>query len=415
MFENIDKKKAILLTILIIAIIGVGYFLYWLWKPTVPLPIDNNNVGPSGNFPITNDGSIPIIDNTNNVLPIINGQVPGSGDQPDEIAQGDITATRSIIKDPAKAPSLTSGQLRYFNTLDGKFYELGSDGERRSLTTASYFGADTITWSPNSDKAVLEFPDGANIIYDFNLNKQFTLPREMENFSFSPTGSQVAGKFLGSATSDKWLVTINSDASNLVGVEAMGDNSDKVQVAWSPNDQIIALSRTGDPQGVFQQEVLLIGKNKENFKSLTIDGRGFESGWSPDGNNLIYSVFSEQTDYKPTLWVVEASPDRVGFSKRSIGLNTWSDQCTFASATIAYCSVPLNLPPGASFSREVANSLPSELYQVDLTSGFSTLIAVPVNEAGRGIPVTSLQASSDGQWLYFVDQSTGNIRQVRLK
>lgn len=416
MFANVDKKKLIFLTLIIILIIGVGYFIYWVWKPTEILPpINNNNGVLGGNFPIINVGNVPIISAGNFELPIINTELPFSTTTPSEVAQGGVTSSVAVVTDPVKSPQVTGEDLRYYNALDGKFYKLGKDNQRQALADAKYFGAEQVTWSPNSDKAILEFPDGSNVIYDFSLQKQFTLPKEMNSFSFSPSGGQVAGKFIGTNSNDQWLVTINSDGSGLTGVEAMGDNADKVQVAWSPNDQVIALSRTGEPQGLFQQEILLIGKNKENFKSLLIEGRGFTGAWSPDGKNLMYNIFNEASDYKPTLWVVEGTPDRIGYSKRSLGLNTWVDQCTFTTATVAYCSVPLNLPSGAAFTPEVVNSLPSDLYQIDLSTGLSTLIATPVNKAGRGIPATNLQLSSDGQWLYFLDQSTGQVRSVKLK
>ena len=416
MLENLDKKKIILLVFVFVLVIGVGYFLYWVWKPAEILqPINNENGIIGGNFPITNVGNVPVINVGNDSLPVINGELPISTQKPSEVANGGITATTAVVTDPVKAPQVAGDKLRYYNTLDGKFYELGADGQRQALADARYFGADNVTWSPRADKAVLEFPDGSNIVYDLNLKKQFTLPKEMTSFSFSPSGSELAGKFIGTTSGDQWLVTVNTDGSSLTGVEAMGDNADKVQVAWSPNDQVIALSKTGEPQGLFQQEVLLIGKNKENFRSLITDGRGFEGSWSPDGKNLLYSVFNESSDYQPTLWVVEGSPDRIGYNKRSVGLNTWVEQCTFANTQVAYCSVPLNLPSGAAFTPEIAKTLPSEIYKIDLASGLTNLIATPVNDAGRGMPATNLQLSSDGQWLYFLDASNGVIRRVQLK
>ncbi len=419
MFENIDRTKLYILILLIIGIILIAFIFYLVFK-TEPgeLPLENEDY-PVGVLPLIGPGNVNVQpDEPVTTLPSTPTR-PGAvapGSKLPTIAAGGETTAKAVTQTPVRSPVAVANTARFYNPLDGKFYEITADGTQKSLSDDVYMSAKNITWSPNGNKAILEFPDGANIVYDFNQKKQYTLPKEMTEFSFSPTSEQIAGKFLSEGSdSDNWLVAINSDGSALQGIEPMGNNANKVEVAWSPNSQVVALSRTGEPMGLFSQEVLLIGFHGENFKSLQIDGRGFAAQWTPTGDRLLYSVYSDQTDYLPSLWLVEASLDRVGYNKKQIGLTTWVDKCTMVSGSqIAYCAVPQNLPTGAGYVRELAQGLPDVIYRVDLVNGNSSIVASPVNDQGKGMPTSGLSISSDGKFLYFVDETTGQLRSLQL-
>ncbi|MFA4937292.1 MAG: hypothetical protein WC575_03330 [Patescibacteria group bacterium] len=418
MLENIDRSKLYILILLIVGIILIAFIFYLVFKvEPEEMPLGNENY-PVGVLPPIGPGEVEVeLGEPTTTLPPA-GERPGTvpTTKPPTIASGGDTSTKAVTKTPVRAPVAVAGNARFYNPLDGKFYEVTPDGVQKSLSDDSYVSAKNITWSPNGNNAILEFPDGANIVYDFNQKKQYTLPKEMTEFSFSPTSDQIAGKFLSEENvSDNWLVAINNDGSGLQGIEPMGNNADKVEVAWSPSNQVVALSRTGEPSGLFSQEVLLIGMQGENFKSLQVDGRGFDSQWTPTGDRLLYSIYSDRTDYLPSLWLVEASPDRVGYNKKEIGLATWVDKCTMAvGSQVAYCAVPQNLPTGAGYVRELAQGLPDVIYRVDLVNGNNSIVANPVDDRGKGISTSSLTLSSDGKFLYFIDETTGQLRSLQL-
>ena len=64
----------------------------------------------------------------------------------------------------------------------------------------------------------------------------------------------------------------------------------KVQVAWSPNNEILATATTGRSLGVDRQEVYFLGQYGQNFKSMVVEGLGFQPQWAPSGQQLVYSV-----------------------------------------------------------------------------------------------------------------------------
>lgn len=419
MFDNIDKRKLLIWIIIIIAIILIGYIFYLVFKSEpVIIPPDNQNL-PIGNLPGVGPGNVNVGESPGDVnLPDITNTPtgPGTVEKPSLVAIGGPTSAPALTRDQTLAPQATPGGLtRFYSRSDGLFYDFTADGTRQAITNLPYYDVQKVTWSPTASSAILEFPDGANILYDFNQQKQYSLPREMTDFAFAPTGSDIAGKFLGEQESDKWLVTIGRDGSNLKGIEPLGNNADKVQVAWSPNNQVVALSLTGQPAGLFNQEVLMIGLYGENFKSLQVEGRGFQAQWSADGEKLLYNVYSDTTDYLPTLYLVDAIGNQVGLNKRVVGLNTWVDKCTVSQTeSVAYCAVPQGLPTGSGYVRELASGLPDAFYRVDLTTGTNTLIANPLGENSRPVTATSLTLSSDGRILYFVDALTGQLRSVQL-
>jgi hypothetical protein len=82
---------------------------------------------------------------------------------------------------------------------------------------------------------------------------------------------------------------------------------------WLIGRQIVRLSRLfQDASDYNRQQIYFIGLNHENFKSLVVQGRGFQSKWSADGNQLLYSVYTDVNEYKPSLWISNASGDSIG-------------------------------------------------------------------------------------------------------
>ena len=164
--------------------------------------------------------------------------------------------------------------------------------------------------------------------------------------------------------------------------------------------------------GSFDRKVILpVGMNDENLPGLTVEGMGFDSLWSPSGKQLLYSVSGDYSDYKPLLWIVDATATTMGENRRSLGVNTWVDKCTFSSTTTIYCAVPAALPPNAGIQRSAYDSIPDSLYKIDLNSGRTSLVAVP----DSSIPMQNLTISSDESVLYFTNGTTGNLEMIRLK
>lgn len=301
--------------------------------------------------------------------------------------------------------SPTGNGFRSYNGDDGKFYRILADGTKQALSDQAFYDVKDVSWGKTSDKAVLEFPDGSNILYDFSNNRQVTLPKHWTEFDFSPNDQQVIAKSLGNNESNRFLVIANNDGSGAHAIQELGDNASKVQVAWSPNNQVVAYSHTGDAVGFDRESIILIGQNQENYKALITEGRGFLPNWSPSGNHLLYSVYTSDNGYLPQLWVSGGTGDNMNANRRRIELNTWADKCTWASEDVIYCGVPSSLGVGAGLQRDSVPAGPDSIVKIDLKTGTNTNLGQPDGNH----TIQKLTLSADQKTAFFTDRITGQF------
>lgn len=417
----LNWKRILLLIGFIVAVILLGYLLYYFFlKPAIPPtpPGVNVNVGP-GVLPGAGvNVNIPTAVNVNGALPGgVNVNVgpppefPPTAEAVSPLATGGLTETTALTTEGAFQPILAADgkSVIYYNKTNGLFYKITADGRSTPLNDEVFFEVENITWSPNKEKVVLEYPDGANIVYNFSTNQQITLPIHWKDFSFSPDSNQLVFKSMGTSPETRWLAITNTDGSSARKIERLGDADATVYPAWSPNNQIIAMYR--EDIDFDRQNLYFLGLNNENFKSTILEGRGFVGQWSTNGNRLLYSVYNSASGYRPTLWIVEAYGENIGQNRRSLQLETWADKCSFASNDTVYCAVPKNLPEGAGiFTQELDNS-PCDIYKIDLKTGFKSKIAEP-----QGAPnIDGLMVTDDGHYLYYSSKTDGRLYKINLK
>jgi hypothetical protein len=427
--------KKILLIIGFIAItLGLGYLLYYFFfRPLPPLPICGNGIcekgedtttcptdcpaAPPARLPTAKPGvPTPVEVTPAPALPAAPPIITPPTPLPPEvstIAKGGTTWVATLTSVPVLGMSLAGDgkNLVFYDGAAGKFYRSTPEGTLTLMSDKTFYNVAKINWAPNTDKAILEYPDGSNILFDFTTQKQVTLPKHWQDFDFSPDGNQIVGKSIGLTPESRWLFVANPDGSNVRAIEPLGENADKVQVAWSPNNQIIATSRTGEPQGFDRQEILLVGLHGENFKSLTVEGWGFDYQWSTIGDRMLYSVYNSASDYKPLLWIVDAQGDNIGNNRRSLGINTWASKCAFADNNTVYCAVPQTLERGYGMMPELADTIPDVFYKIDLTTGLKTPVANPYGT----FTADRVTVSADGKYLYFTDKASGRVNRIQLK
>lgn len=341
------------------------------------------------------------------------GQLPGAGAVAEAPGAGyyQPQPVNKLTSDFTTFTSLNSvnGGLRYYNAADGKFYRVLADGTVSKLSDQVFYNASNVTWAKNQDKAVIEYPDSSKIMYNFSTQKQYTLPKHWEDFSFSADGAQIAAKSVGLSPENRWLVTAKDDGTGTKLIESLGENQDKVIVDWSPSQQTAAFSKTGQAMGTDRQEIYLVGLNHENFKSLVVEGLGFEPQWSPTGKKLLYSVYSSRSNYNPELWITGAYGDDIGSGRRMLKVNTWADKCAFANDDTIYCAVPRDLPQGAGMSPAVASDAFYDMYKIDLKTGLKTGVNL-----GGDYRVGNVSYDSSGGRLLFTDAIQNGVFEVKL-
>ncbi len=415
-----DKKRIALIIGFILFSIGMAYAIYFVFFRKAPPPTSDTGTqietGGQVGFPNINNGT-PNQDNGTN-----NGEIPPVGTVTGPIGgvdantglplnQPNFTSERvtKIVDSAVRGVNTAGGNTKFYNSEDGKFYRLDASGVAVPLSDQTFYNVQKVTWSPTGNNSILEYPDGSNIFYDFNTKQQVTLPRHWENFSFSPQGDQVAAKSVGLAPENRWLISSAPDGSSVRLIQPLGNNADKVTVDWSPNRQVVGMSKTGEALSDDRQQVLLLGQNQENFKSLIVEGRGLETKWSKSGSKILHSVYSAASDFKPELWISDGTPDTVGGNRKLLGVQTWASKCAMADDRFVYCGVPELLNTGAGFAPAVANNTPDKLYKIDTATGLKT--DIPLDDIHT---IDTITLSEDGQTLYFTDKAQSGMFQVKL-
>lgn len=403
-------KRIAIIAGFILFVLGMALLLYYTFfratpPPTTPPPAETPSVTPE--FP-TPGAFVPP-----STTPTPPSELPVGQRSPAETiaqANGETVKTNEIQRDRNIAlagTGTTSDSVVAYSVFNQTFYRITPDGAQEVLSEQQFPGATTINFTPTADKAIIEFYDGSNILYNFTTKKQVTLPKHWREFSFDPNGTKIAFKSLTNEPDANWLAVANDDGTAGQQVEPLGVKGGLVDVTWSPSDQIIATFREGVDG--FRQKIYFLGKNGENFPAMTVNGRDFESKWSPGGTRLVYSAYSPESDLKPQLWVVDALGDSIGNNRRNLQLNTWIDKCAFASASIMYCAVPSRMDNGAGVVRSLSDKEEDYIYRINIDTGEKFQVARP---EGRHT-IESIVIAKDN--LFFTDKNSGKLYTIKIK
>ena len=419
-------KKLFLILLFLAVVILFGYLLWRLFFQTA------SPIGPTSPAASTTIGGLPAIggggtEATTKTGPgTLPGQTEGgltpgqsglggnTGANPlneaSPVAVGGLTKTDNLVSAPVLGSVLSAdGRVQYYNQDDGKFYRVDANGKTSLLSDKTFHQVQNVTWAPDKNRAILEYPDGTKIFYDFNARKQVTLPGHWQDFSFSADSRQIVAKSLGLDPENRWLMVADADGANARAIEAIGTNDATIYPSWSPNKQIIAYYTQGVDFN--RQEVFFVGLNDENFKSTIVEGRGLQAQWSTSGDRLLYSVYNSADNMNPRLWIVDAQGNAIGSERQSLDLATWANKCSFANNTEIYCAVPEYLEAGAGLFPELADRTKDELYKIDLVTGAKKLLAVP----DGAYNISQLRVTGNQDYLFFTDKKNGQLYKIKLK
>ena len=408
-FQRYKKILAVILFLGVSVLIGVLIWNMFFKKDSPEVIIETGGQQNSGGLPSIATGTQNIIDTDsgNQNLPFTPGNNQGA--VVSDTANGGVTKVQKLTEDKTDNVNLSSdGKVQYYNPRDGKFYRIDENGNKVAMSDKVFYSVQDVTWAPSSDKAILEYPDGSKILYNFTTKKQVSMPSHWEDFSFSPDSNKLVSKSMSLDPANNWLIVSNDDGSQATAIEKIGTNSNIVYPDWSPNQQVVGIYTNGVDFN--RQEVFFIGQNEENFKSTIIEGRGLEFQWSEEGSTMLYSVWNTGDNLNPRLWVVDASVDSIGNNRTSLDLATWASKCNYATDTEIYCAVPESLPQGAGLFPDLANDTKDLLYKIDLKNGSKQLIAIP----DGAYNVSEIMIPADQKNLFFTDKTTGELYKVEL-
>ncbi|MCX6780601.1 MAG: hypothetical protein NT003_00560, partial [Candidatus Magasanikbacteria bacterium] len=374
-----DKKKLIAIIFILIGISALFFLIYKIYFAPAAIPTQPSPSGTEGQpgqlVPSTPRNKAEGEQPTQPGAPTGAQPLPSAAQVQQTGTGSKIVATPTIITDQTAAVTISGDgkTIQYYNRIDGKFYSADANGIKIAMSSESFPAAQSVVWSPSKKIAEMEFPDGSKEIYDFTKQKQYSIPSHWSNIQFSPTSDQIAGLSDSPDPNARFLFTSNLDGTGATPIEPLGDNSDKVTVSWSPNNQVIAFSKTAPAVGgdSDRQGILMIGKNGENFRQLTVEGLGFQPLWTPKGDRILYSAYSGASNLQPTLWIDGGTSDTVGATKNFLNINTWANKCTFMNNDEAICAVPdpTTLVRGIGFAPQLATNTNDTIYKINIRNG----------------------------------------------
>lgn len=408
-----DRMKRIIfafLFLILVAVIGYGIYTVFFKSAVTPPVTPPTEQGTQG-------GTLPSAGGA--------GTRTGTGEQTGEFG---LPTSETTIENPSatQEPStvilkesvvqqLSSSadglSARYYDPIEGKFYKITPDGLTKSLSEKSYPNVDTVTWGNASDQAILTYPDGSKVHVNFQSQTQETLPKHWEDFSFSTNDQNIVVKTMTTSPESRYLIISDPNGKNARAIEPLGENGNQTYSAWTGNDQVIAYATVGEPTGADRQQIILVGKNHENYKSLLVEGRGFEPLWSPTGQWIVYSVWTMSNGYKPELWISGGAPGNLNDNRHKLDIQTWATKCAWHTDKTLYCGVPDTIQEGAGLQPdEYRYSGKDSIVQIDLESGTVTNLGQPSGEPSIKQPVVT----ADGQNLIYTDANTGYLYTFKL-
>jgi len=404
-------RRILLIVAFVLVVVGLFWLIYLVFFRSSPVTNGNTNTANINGLPPLANGNVNRTPGTNvNTLPLVNTN-------PDRFANGGPTVVEPVISTPTSGATVTTGgELAYYDRPSGKFFKIGADGvTKTALTDAVYKEVETVTWDRAGNKAVLTFPDDSKVMYDFVQKRQVTLPRELNEFMFSPDGNQLVSKYLDVKDADnQWLMVTKADGTGAQSVEQLGENARKVTSSWSPNNTVVATYEKSVTSST--SEIIFLGKNGENLPSTQVDGRGFLPNWTPDGTRLLYSVYNEFTDNAHHLYIMDGTAEGLGRNIIDLGLDTRADKCTFSQDNYTvYCAVPYYPVSDSGPVPSLGYSVPDNIYKIDLLRGSTELIASPVDEGRRRrYSIGTMNLNQEESILYFTDVQTGYVNRILL-
>lgn len=407
MTERTAFTLKIIAFIATILLIGLAIYMTFFRTTVITLTTPTETPTSGGSLP-TSGTSTP---GTGTATPV----TPGTGTTtltPSRVAEGGPTITTLLTNTSVQSPTVTAqGTVAYYDPADGKFYTIDENGNITALSQQTFPKAEQVTFSAGATNAIIEYPDGSNVVYDFDAAKQITIPTHWEDFSFSQSGDDIVAKSIGVDESNRALIVTSTDGSSTRVIAALGANDDKITANWSPDNAVVAFSETGGvSNGSFgREEIYLVGQDGSATGILFVDGTNFHAIWAPDGKNLLYSVADPTDSYRAALWYADSDGDRNGDSRRKMGIQTLVEKCTFFSTSTAYCAVPREMPPGGGSSVSAITAY-DDVYRLDLATGNARLVAIPAADT----QMFSLSVSGDGSLLYYAD-GAGRLNVIRLQ
>jgi hypothetical protein len=174
-------KKILVVTAFILSVLGLGFALYWVFFRSAPITDTGNTNGTPGSFPNIATGT-PQITNTNtNNIPTLPGQQFDLS-KVSKVANGGLTEVNKVTNDPVIGLAKNNSGVSFYDQAKQQFFKINTNGQVELLSDKLFYGVSGVTWSNTGEKAIIEYPDGANVLYNFKDKNKLLFHKECKSF-----------------------------------------------------------------------------------------------------------------------------------------------------------------------------------------------------------------------------------------
>jgi len=395
-----NKKIIIIIAVVMLAIIGLGVFMFVGRKNNNK---DISNIETTGFFPDSGSGNI-------NTLPL--GSL-GEGN----LSNGKESVLTQLSSSAVSGAAYVNGWVIYSDKATGNIYNINSDGTERNRISN--------TTIPKIFEARFSYT-GDNFIFRYLTTDDKT--ESVRNFlaglsgqNGTSTDPSVEGIFLSPDISS---VVISPEENKLfytykqgeqtIGVTANFQDKNKKQIfsspfgSWNvswPSKNIITLLTK--PSGIADGFFYSLDARNGAFKKILGNIKGLGAVMDSRGENVIYSE-AGQGAVKTRIYNLKKNEDS------ELQLLTLAEKCIFSSdSQYAYCAAPIGLPtalyPDEWYQGVVFFS--DLIWRLNLNDGNTELLS----DTSGNFDVINPFLSSNEDYLFFINKKDGSLWSLKLR
>lgn len=393
-------NKKIIIAVIVLAIIGLGVFLFIGRNNEDKAPSDNT---PKGFFPDSGSGDINPLDPSS---------FGGEG-----LLSGKNFVLTKLSLGSVSGATYAKGGVMYVDRATGNIYEINPDGTERNrisnTTIPKIFEADFSSTGDNFVFRYLTIDDGVESVRNFlaGLSSEDSasttpsvegifLPADISSAVISPEENKI---FYTYRQGEK-TIGVTADFENKNKKQIFSSSFGEWNISWPAKNIITLLTKpSGTADGFFYSLDAKTGK----FTKILGGIKGLGAIMDNSGENVLYNESGQNT-------IITRSYNIKTSESSEFPLSTLAEKCVFSYDSVyVYCGVP-GIVPSALYPDDWYQGLVSFtdlIWMVNLSDGNTELIA----GASDDFDLTNLFLSSNEDYLFFINKKDSSLWSLRVK
>jgi hypothetical protein len=202
--------------------------------------------------------------------------------------------------------------------------------EERAVTNPVISQTNEIVWSSTKELALFRQSDFISLFdlkkYDFINQNENSWGESVGSIAWAPDNSKVA-YYYAPTSGEKSLIFSNANNQEITRVLDFNEHGINNPVLhWSPDSEwLLIIPRNEDPQS---NKIYIFNAYSRKISEIADTGNQLEAIFSPDGNKILYSTYSE--DENGVVNSILSIMDKDGSNKKSLNIRaelkktTWS-------------------------------------------------------------------------------------------